>query len=51
MFAIDTTGFIQTGEPLDAINNSNGNTRTILSLMAITGNVERPGIIEKLKAF
>jgi anaerobic selenocysteine-containing dehydrogenase len=43
MFALDTPGVIQTGEALDASNNSTGNARAIFCLMAITGNVERPG--------
>ena len=43
MFALDTPGVIQTGEALDASNNSTGNARAIMCLMAITGNVERPG--------
>ena len=43
MFALDGPGVIQTGESLDASNNSTGNARAIMCLMAITGNVERPG--------
>ncbi len=43
MFAIDTPGVIQTGEALDASVNSTANARAIMCLMAITGNVERPG--------
>ena len=43
MFALDTPGCIQMGEPLDAINNSTATARAIMCLMAITGNVERPG--------
>ncbi|MBW1799714.1 MAG: molybdopterin-dependent oxidoreductase [Deltaproteobacteria bacterium] len=43
MFAMDTPGVIQTGEPLDAVNNSHSNGLAINALMAVTGNVERPG--------
>ncbi len=43
MLALDTPGCIQMGEPLDAINNSTATARAIMNLMAITGNVERPG--------
>lgn len=43
MFATDTPGVIQTGEALDASNNSTGNARAIMCLMAITGNIEKPG--------
>ncbi len=43
MFALDTPGVIQTGEALDASINATGNARAIMCLMAITGNVERPG--------
>lgn len=43
MFAMDKPGCIQVGEPLDASNNSTGTARAVMCLMAITGNIERPG--------
>ena len=43
MFALDTPGCIQMGEPLDASSNTTGAGRAIINLMAITGNVARPG--------
>lgn len=43
MFAIDTPGVIQIGEPLEAGNNSSSTLKAIMCLMAITGNIERPG--------
>jgi anaerobic selenocysteine-containing dehydrogenase len=43
IFATDTPGTIQIGEPLEAQNNSTQTIRAIICLMAITGNIERPG--------
>jgi anaerobic selenocysteine-containing dehydrogenase len=43
MFATDTPGCIQVGEPVEASNNSTQNLRAIICLLAITGNIERPG--------
>ncbi|MBW2609312.1 MAG: molybdopterin-dependent oxidoreductase [Deltaproteobacteria bacterium] len=43
IFALEKPGCIQTGEPLDAIHNSHSNALSIIAIMAITGNVERPG--------
>lgn len=43
MFANDTPGNIQIGEPVEASNNSTQNLRAIISLAAITGNIENPG--------
>lgn len=42
-FAIDSPGCIQVGEPVEASNNCMQNLRALISLMAITGNIERPG--------
>lgn len=42
-FAIDSPGCIQIGEPLEASANCTDNLRSITSLAAITGNIERPG--------
>ncbi|MFC1893725.1 molybdopterin-dependent oxidoreductase [Chloroflexota bacterium] len=43
MLALDTPGVIQMGEPLVASSNVTQNQLAILSLMAVTGNIERPG--------
>ncbi|MFC1903103.1 molybdopterin-dependent oxidoreductase [Chloroflexota bacterium] len=43
MFALDTPGCIQIGEPVEASINSTQNVRALLCLAAITGNIERPG--------
>ncbi len=43
MFALDTPGCIQWGEPLDGTNNATQSIRALLCLIAITGNIERPG--------
>jgi anaerobic selenocysteine-containing dehydrogenase len=43
MFATDTPGCIQIGEPVEASNNTSQNLRAIICLAAITGNIERPG--------
>ncbi|MBI4332876.1 MAG: molybdopterin-dependent oxidoreductase [Chloroflexi bacterium] len=42
-FAIDTPGCIQIGQPTEASNNTTQNLRAMISLAAITGNIERPG--------
>lgn len=42
-FAIDSPGCIQIGEPIEASVNCTQNLRAITCLMAITGNIERPG--------
>lgn len=41
--ARDTPGCIQMGEPIEASVNTTQNLRAIICLMAITGNIERPG--------
>lgn len=43
IFATDKPGCIQTGESLEAGNNSIQTLRAIVCLMAVTGNIERPG--------
>ncbi len=43
LFATDTPGCIQMGESLEAGNNSTQTLRAIICLMAVTGNIERPG--------
>ena len=43
MLATKKPGCIQIGESLEASNNSTQTLRAIVCLMAITGNVERPG--------
>lgn len=43
MFALDTPGVILIGEPLEASNNSTQTLRALVCLLAITGNIERPG--------
>jgi len=43
MFALDTPGCIQVGEPPVASSNSTQTLRAILCLIAVTGNIERPG--------
>ena len=43
MFARDTPGTIMIGQPLEAITNSTQTLRAIMCLLAITGNVEKPG--------
>ncbi len=43
IFATHKPGCIQIGEPLEAGNNSTQTLRAIICLMAITGNIERPG--------
>lgn len=43
MFALDTPGCIQVGEAVVASSNSTQTLRAILCLMAVTGNVEKPG--------
>jgi len=43
MFALDTPGCIQIGEPVEASINSTQNVRALLCLAGITGNIERPG--------
>lgn len=43
MIATETPGCIQIGQPVEASNNTTQNLRAIISLMAITGNIERPG--------
>jgi anaerobic selenocysteine-containing dehydrogenase len=43
MFAIDTPGCIQIGSSLERQANCSQTIRAIICLMAITGNIERPG--------
>ncbi len=43
IFATQKPGCIQMGEPLDAMHNSHSNGLAIMALLAVTGNVERPG--------
>jgi anaerobic selenocysteine-containing dehydrogenase len=43
IFAIEKPGCIQMGECLEASNNSTQTLRAIVCLMAVTGNIERPG--------
>jgi len=43
ILATKKPGCIQTGESLEASNNSTQTLRAIVCLMAITGNIERPG--------
>ena len=43
IFATHKPGCIQIGESLEACNNSTQTLRAIVCLMAITGNIERPG--------
>jgi anaerobic selenocysteine-containing dehydrogenase len=43
MFALDTPGCLQMGEPIEATNNTTQNLRAVLCLIAVTGNIERPG--------
>ncbi|MDP6179266.1 MAG: molybdopterin-dependent oxidoreductase, partial [Desulfatiglandales bacterium] len=43
MIATDTPGAFMIGEALEASNNCTQNNRTLVCLMAITGNIERPG--------
>ncbi len=43
MLALDTPGCIQMGEPIEASTNTTQNLRAILCLIAVTGNIERPG--------
>ncbi|MBI4333094.1 MAG: molybdopterin-dependent oxidoreductase [Chloroflexi bacterium] len=43
MIALESPAAIQIGEPLVATRNTTSNLQAILSLIAITGNVERPG--------
>lgn len=43
IFAIHKPGCIQMGECLEASNNSTQTLRAIVCLMAVTGNIERPG--------
>jgi len=43
IFATNKPGVIQIGESLEAGNNSIQTLRAIICLMAVTGNIERPG--------
>ena len=43
IFAAEKPGCIQIGESLEASNNSTQTLRAIVCLMAVTGNIERPG--------
>lgn len=43
MIAMDTPGTFLIGEALEASNNCTQNNRAMVCLMAITGNIERPG--------
>ena len=43
IFATQKPGCIQFGEALEASNNSAQNLRAILCLIALTGNIEKPG--------
>jgi anaerobic selenocysteine-containing dehydrogenase len=43
MFAVDTPGCIQIGSSLERQANCGQTIRAIICLMAITGNIERPG--------
>jgi len=43
MFAMDKPGCIQCGPSIEASNNAAQNHRAVLCLLALTGNIERPG--------
>ncbi len=43
MIATETPAAFMIGEPLEASNNCTQNNRAVICLMAITGNIERPG--------
>lgn len=42
-FALDRPGVILIGNPLEASNNATQTLRALICLLAITGNIERPG--------